>query len=280
MRCGAAERSTCSTSRRRWRSPSGTSPASSFRPKGDLIYFGVADEEAGGKWGAEWMFEHHPDAIDADYCVTELGGWSTVDDHGHRHVTVNVGEKGLAWRTLRVHGTPGHGSMPFGSDNALVKAAEIVRPARRVPADAVHQRHLARPGGDIVGCPPSSKAALVDPERIDAALATLPVPVARSCHAVTHTTISPNVAHGGQKTNIIPDVGRHRGRHPHRARHHPRRRRRRCSPTRSGELAPHVEVTELQHSRRHVVRHRQRAVAHDRQAHPGRLSRAPGSCRG
>ncbi len=26
------------------------------------------------------------------------------------------------------------------------------------------------------------------------------------CHAETHTTISPNVAHGGQKTNTIPDV--------------------------------------------------------------------------
>ena len=100
---------------------------SGFRPKGDLIYFGVADEEAGGVWGAEWMFEHHPEAIDATYCLTELGGWSTIDDHGHRHVTVNVGEKGLNWRRLRVSGTPGHGSMPFGADNALVKAAEIVR---------------------------------------------------------------------------------------------------------------------------------------------------------
>jgi acetylornithine deacetylase/succinyl-diaminopimelate desuccinylase-like protein len=99
---------------------------SGFRPRGDLIYFGVADEEAGALWGAEWMFEHHPDVIDADYCLTELGGWSTVDEHGTRHVTVNIGEKGLAWRKLRVHGTPGHGSMPFGSDNALVKAARIV----------------------------------------------------------------------------------------------------------------------------------------------------------
>ena len=40
----------------------------------------------------------------------------------------------------------------------------------------------------------------------DEALATLPVPAARSCHALTHTTISPNVADGGQKTNVIPDV--------------------------------------------------------------------------
>ena len=44
-----------------------------------------------------------------------------------RHVTVNVAEKGLAWRRLRVAGTPGHGSMPYGADNALITAAEVVR---------------------------------------------------------------------------------------------------------------------------------------------------------
>ena len=178
---------------------------SGFRPKGDLIYFGVADEEAGGTWGAEWMFEHHPEAIDADYCVTELGGWSLVDDHGTRHVTVNVGEKGLAWRRLTVRGTPGHGSMPFGADNALVTAAEIVRRlAEHRPAPHIDEVWEAQ----VATLPLSDELrdALRDPDRIDETLAGLPVPVARACHALTHTTISPNVAHGGQKTNVIPDV--------------------------------------------------------------------------
>ena len=92
---------------------------SGFTPTGDLIYFGVADEEAGGTWGAEWMFEHHADVIDADYVLTELGGWSSVDHHGHRKITINVGEKGIAWRKLRVRGTPGHGScLLYTSDAA------------------------------------------------------------------------------------------------------------------------------------------------------------------
>ena len=42
-------------------------------------------------------------------------------------MTVHVGEKGVAWRRLRVKGTPGHGSMPYGADNALVKAAHVIR---------------------------------------------------------------------------------------------------------------------------------------------------------
>ena len=53
---------------------------SGWRPKGTLIYFGVADEEAGGNWGAEWMCEHHWDAIASDFVLTEIGGWSTVGE--------------------------------------------------------------------------------------------------------------------------------------------------------------------------------------------------------
>jgi acetylornithine deacetylase/succinyl-diaminopimelate desuccinylase-like protein len=50
------------------------------------------------------------------------------------------------------------------------------------------------------------RAGLLDPARIWATLETLPPPLARTCHANTHTTFSPNVVHGGQKTNIIPDA--------------------------------------------------------------------------
>ena len=39
---------------------------------------------------------------------------------------MHVGEKGVAWRRLKVKGTPGHGSMPYRADNALVKAAQVV----------------------------------------------------------------------------------------------------------------------------------------------------------
>jgi acetylornithine deacetylase/succinyl-diaminopimelate desuccinylase-like protein len=178
-----------------------------FRPKGTLIYFGVADEEAGGHWGAEWMFENHPEAIDADYVLTELGGWSSVDDHGHRRITVNVGEKGIAWRRLRVHGTPGHGSMPYGTDNALVKAAEVVRRlAEFRPATQITD--IWRAQVDAMAIDPELRSALTDPTRVWDELTALPPRMARACHAMTHTTISPNVVHGAplQKTNVIPDI--------------------------------------------------------------------------
>ena len=178
---------------------------SGWRPKGTLIYFGVADEEAGGKWGAEWMCNNHWDAIRSDFVLTEMGGWSSVGPDAVRRVVVNTGEKGIAWRRLRVRGTPSHGSMPFGADNALIKAAEIVRRlAQYRPAAQISDIWKAQVAS--MQLPDDVQAGLLDPARIWETMETLPPALARTCHAHTHTTISPNVAHGGQKTNIIPDL--------------------------------------------------------------------------
>jgi len=176
-----------------------------FRPRGTLVYFGVADEEAGGQWGAEFMCDQHWDAVGADYVLTELGGWSNVGHDGTRSVVINVAEKGIAWRRLRVSGSPGHGSMPYGADNALITAAEVVR---RLAA------YRTRPNLDDLweaqvgqlDLPDDLRAALLDPDRVLDAIATMPPAAARIAHACSHTTISPNVIHGGQKTNTIPDV--------------------------------------------------------------------------
>jgi acetylornithine deacetylase/succinyl-diaminopimelate desuccinylase-like protein len=178
---------------------------SGFRPRGNLIYFGVADEEAGGRWGAEWMVDHHWDAVACDYLLTEIGGWSSTGPDGVRRVAVSVGEKGIAWRRLRIGGTPGHGSMPYGTDNALITAAEVVR---RLSAyrPTPYVDDLWRSQVEHMDLPEELRAALMDPARIDKVLPQLDPAMAKRVHACTHTTISPNVIHGGQKTNMIPDT--------------------------------------------------------------------------
>ena len=178
---------------------------SGFRPKGDLVYFGVADEEAGGTYGAKWMMENHWDAMAADYVLTEFGGLPTATPEGKK-ITMAAGEKGLGWRRLTIKGTPGHGSMPFGADNALIKAAEVVRrladyrPAAKLTEMWQHQVSTLTLDDD-------TKAALLDPESVWDAIAGLDSPaLARHLHACSHTTFSPNVMHGGIKTNVIPDT--------------------------------------------------------------------------
>jgi acetylornithine deacetylase/succinyl-diaminopimelate desuccinylase-like protein len=177
---------------------------SGFRPRGDLIYFGVADEEAGSAHGARWMADNHPDAIRADYVLTENGGLHSGPEAAP-YVGVNVAEKGVAWRRLTVRGVPGHGSMPFRKDNALVKAAGVVqRLAEYRPAPRFSELWTTRV--ETLGLPDELREALLDPARIDEALGQLPsVPAAAHLHACTHTTFSPNIAHGGTKVNVIPD---------------------------------------------------------------------------
>lgn len=180
-----------------------------FRPRGDLIYFAVADEEAGSAYGARWMAEHEPDAIRADYVLTESGGLHTGSTEAPR-IGVSVAEKGVAWRRLRIRGTPGHGSMPFRMDNALVTAAAVVqRLAEYRPRPQFHD--LWRHQVEAMGIPAELKARLLDPDEIDAALDELPsAALATHLHACTHTTFSPNMLTAGpdgrMKTNVIPDV--------------------------------------------------------------------------
>lgn len=179
--------------------------AQGFRPRGDLLYFAVADEEAGGHHGAEWMLDHERDVVMADYVVTESGG-IPLDTTDGLKVTITVAEKGVMWRRLRVRGTPGHGSAPFETDNALVKAAEVVRRLAAYQPKA-HIDDLWRGYVTAFDVTDDQRAALCDPARVLDACSALPdKAVARLAHACTHTTFSPNVAHGGVKTNVIPDV--------------------------------------------------------------------------
>ena len=175
-----------------------------WRPRGTLVYLACADEEAGGTLGAGHVCKKHWDALRADYLLTENGG--TVSSRGGElHVTVHVGEKGVAWRRIQVKGTPGHGSMPYGSDNALVKAAHVVtRLAEYRPAPYVSELWSGFVGS--LDLHESVKDALTDPAHIDEAIARLPAGMARFAWSSTHTTFSPNMCHGGVKTNVIPDV--------------------------------------------------------------------------
>ena len=175
-----------------------------WRPRGTLVYLACADEEAGGALGAGHVCKKHWDALRADYLLTENGG--TVSARGGElSVTVHVGEKGVAWRRLQVKGTPGHGSMPYGADNALVKAAHLVtRLADYRPAPYVSELWAGFVGS--LDLDPALRAALTDPAHVDEAIARLPAGMAKFAWSSTHTTFSPNMCHGGVKTNVIPDV--------------------------------------------------------------------------
>ena len=177
---------------------------SDFRPRGTLIYLAVADEEAGGTHGAGHLVEREPDAVKTDYVITENGGVPIPTSTGHV-LTLGVGEKGANWRRLTVAGTPGHGSRPFRTDNALMTAAEVVRRIGSYQPKArifdVWRRYV-----EALELGPELTRGLTDADRVlESARELDNLSLAREAHACTHTTFSPNVIRGGVKTNVIPD---------------------------------------------------------------------------
>ncbi len=178
-----------------------------FAPRGTLIYLAVADEEALGTYGAEWMLQHEADAVKADYVITESGGFAMpLPSAGGPKLPVMVGEKGAFWARIVVRGTPGHGSMPLRTDNALVKAARIVeRLASHRPE--THIEGIWRQFVESVKLPDEMTRLLLDPDSLNAFCESdgTDLGLARMVHAATHTTIAPTIGHGGVKTNVIPD---------------------------------------------------------------------------
>ncbi|MEM8924963.1 MAG: M20/M25/M40 family metallo-hydrolase [Actinomycetota bacterium] len=173
------------------------------RYPGDIIYFAVADEEAGGRHGAGPLVENEWDALNCEFVLTEFGGIPLHSPAGST-ILVTTAEKGLGWRRLTVKGSPGHGSAPYGSNNALVKAAEVVRRLHQYsPAPKLDELWAARV--TAFGLPDDLTRQLLDPAALDDALAQLPKQIAANLHSCSHTTFSPNVIEGGVKTNVIPD---------------------------------------------------------------------------
>src|SRR5690606_19341054 len=92
---------------------------------GDLVLAAVADEENSGILGAKYLVENHWDLVRADYLLTEVAYPSLGSEAGPVY-PVSVGEKGPYWTTLLARGTPGHGSAPYGSENALQPIVEAL----------------------------------------------------------------------------------------------------------------------------------------------------------
>lgn len=170
---------------------------------GDLLFLAVADEEAAGHLGAEWLVEHHWDEVACEYLITEIAAPALPWTGG---VPVTVAEKGPQWRRLTSRGVTSHGSQPYGARNALAPMAEAVARLAGTP-----------PGPEItaewrrfvtVWDPPSGLAArLLDPDLVAEAVDEIAFDdpgLARWIHACTHMTVSPNTLRGGVKANVVP----------------------------------------------------------------------------
>jgi acetylornithine deacetylase/succinyl-diaminopimelate desuccinylase-like protein len=177
------------------------------KPKRDLIFAGVADEESGCRHGSLWLCENHADLVRSEFAVGEVGGFN-IQVAGKSFFTVQVAEKGVCWVRARATGDPGHGSMPR-EDSAVVRLSEAI--ARLGKQGLPH--HSSEPVQGFFGALASHLPApmrplirmLGTPTFGPALLKLLPDPsVRRAFRALLGNTASPTVLRAGNKTNVIP----------------------------------------------------------------------------
>lgn len=175
--------------------------------KRDLIFAAVADEEAGCALGSQWLVEHHPDEVRAEYALGEIGGF-TLRLAGRRLYPIQVAQKGMVWMKASVEGTPGHGSMPrddnpvVGLAAALAKLVPDALPVHVTPALTAFLR-------GVVSTQPKLAQVLLPlllrPQLVDRLLGLVPDQgTARAMSAIMRNTATPTVLRAGTKTNVIP----------------------------------------------------------------------------
>ncbi len=173
---------------------------------GDLVFAAVADEEAGGALGARPLVEDRWDLVATDYLLTEIA-YPPLRLDGEAAYPVSVGEKGPFWTVLKSHGKPGHGSVPYGADNAAAPLVRTMDALFTTPSPVVIS-DLWRAFVQSAGFDTGLAERLTDPERIDDAIVEVGESSPRMAaylHACTHLTVSPNLINAGVKANVIPD---------------------------------------------------------------------------
>jgi acetylornithine deacetylase/succinyl-diaminopimelate desuccinylase-like protein len=170
------------------------------RPPRDVVLAFVADEEAGGTWGARWLVDQHRDLFEGvTEAIGEVGGFSATIG-GRRLYLIQTAEKGIAWMRLTARGTAGHGSM-LQPDNAVTELAEAVArigrhqwPVRLTPAAQAFLDQAAAALG-------------IDPDRGDYLdLFAKLGPISRLVGATVTNTLNPTVLNAGYKVNVVPQL--------------------------------------------------------------------------
>lgn len=175
----------------------------------DVIFAGVADEEAGCDLGSRFLVEEHPELVRAEYAIGESGGFS-LHLGGTTFYPIQVAEKGLCWVRARWTGEPGHGSMPR-PDSAVLRMAEGLAALGRARLPVHPTPYLRDFLEAIAARQPAVARPLVKllsrPELLARILRLKPdLGIARSLGALLSNTASPTVVRAGAKTNVIPGV--------------------------------------------------------------------------
>ncbi|MFC9533791.1 M20/M25/M40 family metallo-hydrolase [Streptomyces sp. NPDC056975] len=171
------------------------------RPSREIVLAFLADEEAGGKFGAHWLVEHHPELFaGVTEAIGEGGGFSYALDDTQRIYPIENAQRGMAWMELTATGRAGHGSSP-NDENAVTDLSESLT---RIGRHTFPIR-LIEPVRALLAEAAELKGVKIDFEAddLDAELAKLG-PVADFMQVVLRNSANPTMFTAGYQTNVIP----------------------------------------------------------------------------
>jgi acetylornithine deacetylase/succinyl-diaminopimelate desuccinylase-like protein len=173
------------------------------RPRRDVVLAFLADEEAGGNYGAKFLAREHPDLFDGvSEAVSEVGGYSYEVSPDLRYYLIETAQKGLAWMRLAARGRAGHGSM-VNHENAVTAIAQAVA---RVGS---HEWPITLTPTVLAFLEEVTEALNIDFDPKDPESARMAVekigPLARFIGATLHHTSNPTKLEAGYKVNVIPE---------------------------------------------------------------------------
>jgi acetylornithine deacetylase/succinyl-diaminopimelate desuccinylase-like protein len=169
------------------------------QPERDIVLAFVSDEEAGGRMGAHWLVDNHPELFaDCTEAISEVGGFSLTVGSDVRLYLIQTAEKGIGWLKLRAEARPGHGSMVH-ADNAVT---ELARAVTRIGAHEF-PLHVTPTVREFLSRIAEVTGLDIDPDNPEAALPHLGG-MARMIGASLRNTANPTMLQAGYKANVIP----------------------------------------------------------------------------
>ena len=171
--------------------------------KKSLIFAAGCDEETGSRYGFQWLAKNHWHKIESEFAINEAGGDPIKTPKG-QCFTVALGEKGRLDTKINLKGKSCHASVPWEGDNALVKMAYAIQRINDYKAERDLSAAVFRELPRLFDIDKSE----ITPDNIDNLIERLSKDydsIAHLLRGLSRMTITPTMASGGVKSNVIPD---------------------------------------------------------------------------
>lgn len=173
----------------------------------DVIFVATSDEETGGDWGLQWLLDHHPELVRAEFGINE-GGRTRIVQGRPLYLAVQCAEKVANTVNIVAHGPSGHASIPL-EGNAVARLARALAAidraplaVRLLPTTREFFRELSRVWPEEIERGAMADVASGEPARIRRGAKLLrAIP---PLDATLRTGISPTIIQGGVAPNVIP----------------------------------------------------------------------------